>query len=93
MEFGKWRRQVFKKYYNNIDKHLEEIDSFNDVTSDYWDVCSSQFKVNPDNKPNIRKWNAEKNGYDFYCLNSKHWTLVDPNVDDPKSIQYKGDKI
>jgi hypothetical protein len=88
MDFGKYRRKVFKKYYYNIDKHLEELESFNDVQSDYWDICSGQFKINADNKPNIRKWNQEKNSYDFYCLNSKHWSLTDPNVDDVKSIQY-----
>ena len=93
MEFGKYRRQFFKKYYFNIDKHLEEIDTFNDVTSDYWDVCSGQFKISADNKPNVRKWNPEKNGYDFYCSNSKHWSLVDPNVTDNKSIQYESNNL
>jgi hypothetical protein len=88
MEFGKYRRTQFKKYFYNVDKHLEEIDTFNDVSSDYWDLCSGQFKLNHDNKPNIRKWNKDKNAYDFYCLNSKHWTLTDPNVTDNKSIQY-----
>lgn len=71
-----------------MDKHLEEIDAFNDVSSDYWDVVSGQVKINVDNKPNIRKWNQEKNDYDFYSSNSKHWSLVDPNVKDERSIQY-----
>jgi hypothetical protein len=88
MEFGKYRRNLFKQYYYNIDKHLEEIDGFNDIMSDYWDACNGQFKINLDNKPNIRKWNQEKNEYEFYCNNSKHWTLCDPTVDNPKSIQY-----
>lgn len=88
MEFGKYRRKTLKKYVYNIDKHLQEVDSFNDVTSDFWDVCASQFRVNNDNKPNIRKWNPEKNEFDFYASNSKHWTLVDPDIKDNKSIQY-----
>ncbi len=87
MDFGKYRRKFFKKHYFNMEKYLEEIEAFNDVTADYWDVCSSQFKVNTDNKPNIRKWDAEKNAYDFYCSNSKHWSLVDPTINDEKSIQ------
>jgi hypothetical protein len=88
MEFSKYRRQVFKKYYYNTDKYLEEIETFNNISSGYWDKCNSLLKMNNDNKPNVRKWNSEKNAYDFYCLNSKHWTFVDPNVKDPKSIQY-----
>lgn len=88
MEFGKYRRKFFKKYFSNIDKYIEDVDAFNDVNSDYWDVISGQVKINVDNKPNIRKWNSEKNEYDFYSSNSKHWSFVDPHVKDSKSIQY-----
>lgn len=88
MEFGKYRRRMFKKHYFNIDKFLEEIEAFNDVSSEYWDVINSQTRNNNDNKPNIRKWNPEKNTYDLYSSNSKHWSFVDPNVKDLKSIQY-----
>ncbi len=88
MEFAKYRRTMMKKYYYDIDKHLEAIDSYNDVQSDYWDIISGNLRANIDNKPNIRKWNKDKNAYDFYALNSKHWTLVDPEVKDIKSIQY-----
>jgi hypothetical protein len=88
MEFGKYRRKFFKKYYANSDKYIEEINQFNDTNVEYWEVASGQVKINPDNKPNVRKWNPEKNEYDFYSATSKHWTCVDPDVKDIKSIQY-----
>ena len=88
MDFGSYRRKFFKKYFYNNEKYIEEVDAFNNVTSDYWDVIAGQVKINVDNKPSIRKWNSDKNEYDFYSLNSKHWSLVDPNVTDNKSIQY-----
>jgi|LauGreDrversion4_2_1035121.scaffolds.fasta_scaffold552160_2 hypothetical protein len=89
MEYGRYRRKFFKKYYYNLDKHLQELEGYNDVNSDYWEVASTPVKVNIDNKPNIRKWNDSKNRYDFYSLNSKHWSQVDPIVDDDKSIQHR----
>lgn len=87
MEFGKYRRQIFKKHYYDTSKMAEEIDIFNDVTSGYWDACTGQFKINQDNTLNMRKFNNDKNDYDYYSRDSKHWSLVDPSVEDPKSIQ------
>ncbi len=87
MEFGKYRRQIFNKYFYDTSKIIEDIDTFNDITSEYWDAQSNNLNLSGDNKPNIRKWNPDKKEYDYYCTNSKHWKLVDPNVNDIKSIQ------
>ncbi len=70
-------------------KNIEDYEVFNDVQGSFWDACSGQFKISADNKPNIRKWNTLEKKYDFYCLNSKHFTLVDPNITNPRSIQYE----
>jgi hypothetical protein len=87
MEFGKYRRQVFRKYFFDFDKVYDDLEVMNDLTSSYWDTMTNMFKSNGDNKPKLRKLNT--NGeYELYCPESKHYTLVDPNVKDPKSIQY-----
>ena len=88
MEFGKYRRSVFKKYYNDNSKHINDLETFNDLTSEYWDVSSGNFRINKDNIANIRKLDENTNEYKFYSGNSKHYSLVDPECDDTKSIQY-----
>jgi len=93
MEFGKYRRKIMRKYHLDQTKHIEDLEVLNDVQSPFWDACSGQFKISADNKPNIRKWNTLEKKYDFYCSNSKHFTLTDPNVTDPKSIQYESKLI
>ncbi len=93
MEFGKYRRHTLKKYAFNNDQYLQDLENFNDVTSEFWDVLSTQYRMNRDNNPTIRKWNSTKNTHDFYSTNSKHWSLVDPDVKDNKSIQYARKQI
>lgn len=87
MEFGKYRRNTFLKYYNDGRKYSEDLDTFNDVVSNFWDATSNNQKMNSDNKFNMRRWNPTKNEYDFFAKNSKHWTFTDPNMKDDKSIQ------
>jgi hypothetical protein len=88
MEFLKYRREVFKKYYYNFDKMFDDLEVMNEVTSNFWDIMSNAYKSNGDNKPSLRKYNPITDKYEFYCPNSKHHSLADPNVTDPKSIQY-----
>lgn len=90
MEFGKYRRSIFKKYFNDNSKYVNDLETFNDLTSEYWDVTSGIFRINKDNIPNIRKFDDATNDYKFYSGNSKHFSLVDPECDDNKSIQYEG---
>lgn len=90
MEFGKYRRNAFMKYYLNVNKYNEELENFNEVQSEYWEALKTQFKGNRDNIPNLRKWNKETNEYDVYAHNSKHFLLADPNVQDDQCIQYEG---
>jgi hypothetical protein len=87
MEFGKYRRNTFRKYFMDTDKLYDDIEGMNDVTTSYWDTLSNIFKANGDNKPKLRKLN-ENGEYDFYCPESKHYSLVSPYVDDKRSIQY-----
>jgi len=89
MEFGKYRRKIMRKFHIDNSKYIEDLETLNDVPGPFWDACSGQFKISADNKPSIRKWNSLEKKYDFYCSNSKHYTLVDPNVSNPQSIQYE----
>ena len=93
MEFGKYRRNIMKKYYLDQTKYIEELEQFNDLPGSFWDTCSGQFKISNDNKPNLRRWNTLEKKYDFYCYNSKHFTLTDPDVKNPQSIQYESIKL
>jgi hypothetical protein len=89
MDFGKYRRNVFMKYYVDTSKYIEELETFNDVQSDYWEQMKQAMKGNRDNIPNLRKWNKEKDEYDLFAYNSKHYLVSDPNVKDDKCIQYE----
>jgi hypothetical protein len=88
MEFGKYRRLAFRKYHTNINKYIEDIDQFNDLTSEYWDTCNNLLKINNDNKPTVRRWNKELNKFEFYAEHSKHWSMVDPTRVDERNIQH-----
>jgi hypothetical protein len=89
MEFGKYRRHIFRKYYFDTSKYIEEIDKFNDSPSEYWEYISLNLKTNRDNTANLKKWNPEKKDYDLFAYNSKHYLATDPNVKDDKCIQYE----
>ncbi len=78
---------MFRKYYFDTDKIYDDLEIMNDITTSYWDTLSNTFKSNGDNKPKLRKMNAT-GSYEFYCPDSKHFSLVHPNVDDVRSIQY-----
>jgi len=93
MEFLKYRRRLFKKYVFDYAKYGNDLETFNDVATDYWDNCNAR-KNMIDNQPNIRRpnpENVENNGWDFYSTISKHPEFVDPRCSDNKSIQYAGE--
>lgn len=88
----KTRRDFFKKYHYDYDKLSENLDNFNDVQIDFWDIVRGEEKTNPDNDINLRKWNTEKKQWDMYALYSKNYRQIDPNVTNKKSIQYNPTK-
>jgi hypothetical protein len=88
MEFLKYRRETFKKYFYDYDKIFDDLEVMNEITSSYWDVMVNSFKSNGDNRPSLRKFNNATGKYELYSPNSKHYTLADPNVTNTRSIQY-----
>jgi len=93
MEFLKYRRKLFKKYYFDYSKYSKDLDTFNDVATEFWDNSNAR-KNMIDNQPNIRipnPENKENDGWDFYSTLSKHHDFVDPTCKDNKSIQYAGE--
>ena len=94
MEFLKYRRNLFKKYYFDYSKYAKEVETnFSDVQTEFWDNSNARRNM-IDNQPNIRvpnPANVENNGWDFYSTLSKHADFVDPTCNDNTSIQYAGE--
>jgi len=91
MEFLKYRRSVFKKYQFDYTKYIKDLDSFNDIATEFWDNTNAQ-KNQPDNQLNIRRKSEDPTKeWDFYPTNSKHFDMIDARCDNPQSIQYAGE--
>lgn len=92
MEMLKYRRFQHKKFGIDYMKYIKELEEFNDLTTEFWEIEGNMLKSNSDNKIDRRRWNSEKNQWDYYASTSKYYTMVDPYVVDNKNIQYQGTK-
>ena len=87
MNFLKYKNGVMNEFYSNTKQFSDEFEEVAKLNEDILGDNPYSSKMNLDNYPTHRS----KETGEEYCAASKHFSKVDPAIEDPQSLHYAGE--
>lgn len=90
-EFLKLKSDVMNEHYLNYRKYIDEFEEVGKFNENILADNPYASKMNLDNYPTHRFKDPETGIEREYCGASKHFSMADPAMSDPKSLQFAGE--
>ena len=90
-EFLKYKNEFMNNYYMDQRQYLDELEDVSKLNEEVLSDNPYKSRMNLNNYPTYKLKNEETGEELEYCAASKHYSKVDPYIEDRRTIHYAGE--